>query len=222
MSRDFQKHMFDSFVQEYDNPARAKNIQGTGIGLSIVKKMLDLMDGTITVKSEIGKGTSISCSIVFPDALRDPKYRKKVKLMQKSNAEYDKLTGRILLAEDNLINTEIAVRILEKLGLTVECVQNGEEAVKLFEKKPEGYYRAVLMDIQMQIMNGYEATRKIRAMKKADAATIPIIAMTADAFSDAVQKGRDCGMSEYLIKPIDPAGLYGVLQKAFGRSDSIS
>ena len=74
----------------------------------------------------------------------------------------------------------------------------------------------------MQIMNGYEATRKIRAMKKADAATIPIIAMTADAFSDAVQKGRDCGMSEYLIKPIDPAGLYGALQKAFGRSDSIS
>ena len=222
MSRDFQKHMFDSFVQEYDNPAREKSVQGTGIGLAIVKKMLDLMNGTITVKSEIGKGTSISCSIVFPDALRDPKYQKKARLLQKSKAEYGKLSGRILLAEDNFISAEIAVRILEKFGLAVECVQNGEEAVKLFENKPDGYYRAVLMDIQMQIMNGYEATRKIRALKKADASDIPIIAMTADAFSDAMQKGRACGMSEYLVKPIDPAGLYGVLQKVFGISDSIS
>ena len=222
MSRDFQNHMFDSFVQEHDNPARARNIQGTGIGLSIVKKMLDLMDGTIAVKSEIGKGTSISCSIVFPDALRDPKYLRKIKSVQKESTEFEKITGRILLAEDNPINTEIAVRILEKFGLTVECVQNGEEAVKLYEKNPVGYYRAVLMDIQMQIMNGYEATRKIRAMKKEDAARIPIMAMTADAFADAVQKGRDCGMSEYLVKPLDPMGLYGILQKAFGRSDSIS
>jgi CheY-like chemotaxis protein len=216
MSREFQAHMFDPFSQEYNNPERPKGSTGTGLGLSIVRKVVDMMGGTLEVESELGKGTTVRCSIVFPDAARDPAYKNFMEKEAENRKEADgtMLFGRVLLAEDNPVNTEIALRILERFGMTAECAENGRIAADMFAKSEPGYYHAILMDIQMPVMNGYESTRIIRAMKRSDAAQIPILAMTADAFADAMQKGRDAGMTEYLVKPIDPVKLRKALGKA--------
>ena len=216
MSREFQAHMFDPFSQEYSNPDRPKGSTGTGLGLSIVKKIVDMMGGTLEVESELGKGTTVRCSIVFPDAARDPAYENFAEKEAEDRKAADvKLSGHILLAEDNPVNTEIAVRILNHFGVTVDCAENGRIAADMFAKSEPGYYHAILMDIQMPVMNGYESTRIIRAMRRPDAAQIPILAMTADAFADAMQKGRDAGMTEYLVKPIDTVKLRQALGKAF-------
>jgi signal transduction histidine kinase/CheY-like chemotaxis protein/PAS domain-containing protein len=214
MSPEFQKVMFDAFSQEYDNPGRPKGITGTGLGLSIVKKMVDLMGGTLEVESTLGKGTMIRLIIDLPDALRDPRYCSGQAAADLEEDGTEDLKGRVLLAEDNAINTEIALRVLRSFGLTVDCVENGAEAVRRFETSPAGSYDAILMDIQMPVMDGYTATKRIRASKQAGAATIPIIAMTADAFSDAAQRGREAGMNDYLVKPLDPPKLRAILKRA--------
>jgi len=221
MSKEFQKQMFETFSQEYDNPLRPSGLSGTGLGLAIVKRMVDLMDGTLEVESDIGKGTMIRCVIIFPDATRDPRYANIVKDADAQQTDRSPLSGKLLLAEDNAINTEIAVRIIESFGLTVDCVENGKRAVDAFAASAADEYRAILMDIQMPIMNGYDATRAIRALDRPDARSIPIIAMTADAFSDAAQRGREAGMDEYLIKPMDPVKLRATLEKTSApRSES--
>lgn len=212
MSEEFQKKMFDSFSQEYDNPNRPKGMTGTGLGLAIVKKIIDLMGGTLEVKSELGKGTTIRGNIIFPDALRDPAYQQKEKSAKQKPIQKKKLQGKILLAEDNPINTEIALRILSSFGLTVDCVDNGEKAVEKFKESSENEYLAILMDIQMPVMGGYEATQKIRALGRTDSNKIQIIAMTADAFADAMIRGKEAGMSQYLVKPLDTEKLRKVLE----------
>jgi signal transduction histidine kinase/ActR/RegA family two-component response regulator len=213
MSEEFQKNLFKPFTQEFDNPERAKAETGTGLGLAIVKRMVDLMGGEITVKSELGKGTVISVNIVFPNANADPNYIKHEE-QKKQKHERSMLKGKILLAEDNEINTEIAQRIIRKFGLDVTAVRNGAEAVEMFENSQRGEFSAILMDIQMPVVNGYEAAEKIRCSKRPDAQTIPIIAMTADAFAEAVERCKVCGMNGHLTKPIDPDMLYETLDRS--------
>ena len=211
MSEEFQKTMFDPFAQEYGNPARPKNMTGTGLGLSIVKKMVDLMGGTLAVESRLGQGTSVRCSIIFPDALRYPALRSTAAETAVPDTAEHRLSGRVLLAEDNALNTEIAIRLLEDMGLQTDCAENGKEAVSKFSDAAPGTYRAILMDIQMPLMNGYEAAECIRALDRPDAKSIPIIAMTADVFTEAAEHAQRSGMNAHLSKPLDPGRIYAAL-----------
>ena len=212
MSEEFQKIMFEPFMQEYDNPNRPKVQNGTGLGLSIVKRMVDLMGGTLTVKSALGKGTAVHCEMRFPNVSAAPgqTLRDEGEL---AAAPPVRLTGKALLAEDNDINAEIAERILASFGLTMERAENGGVAVEKFASSASGEYRAILMDIQMPVMNGYEAVQAIRALPRPDARTVPILAMTANAFADDVEKCLRAGMNGHIAKPIDPDVLASELTK---------
>jgi len=207
ISEKFQKVMFEPFTREEIGTGQLLKEQGTGLGLSIVKRILDLMGGTIDVQSELGKGTNITVRFVCPEATAEDMERYGREHAAQTQADPEKLEGRVLLAEDHPINAEIATRTLEHFGLAVEHACNGAEAVEMFARSAVGEYDAVLMDIQMPVMNGYDATMRIRALDRADAKEVPIIAMTADAFSDAMERGLAAGMDEYIVKPLDPARL---------------
>jgi signal transduction histidine kinase/CheY-like chemotaxis protein/PAS domain-containing protein len=210
MSEEFQKKMFQPFTQEYDNPDRPKASSGTGLGLAIVKRIVDLLGGSISVHSAWGKGTTMR--IVFPAQLYDADQR--VSSVSPLIKNDEKLSGKVLLCEDNEINAAIAKRLLSVFGVGVDLAVNGEEGTKLFRASKPGEYFAILMDIQMPILNGYEATERIRSYHRPDAKTIPIIAMTADAFSAALEKSKEAGMSDYLTKPLDPEKIRQALLKA--------
>ena len=207
MSPEFQKAMFKPFTQEADNPLRPPSAVGTGLGLSIVQRMVDLMGGTLSVESAPGRGTAIRCSVACPAAGEGAGGAAPAP----AKVSRPPLSGRILIAEDNVINAAIARRIAGSFGLETEVAANGAEALSAFEAAPAGTYRAVLMDIQMPVMSGLEATRAIRALPREDARTVPIIAMTADAFAGAMEKGLATGMDAYLVKPIDPDALYAAI-----------
>lgn len=199
MSEDFQTRMFEEFAQEDSDYRQVNSVGGTGLGLAIVKRLIDLMGGTVTVHSQLGKGTSITVSYLLPTASAS-----QAAAMEKTKAVKQQiLSCRVLLAEDNEINREIAVRILISLGAEVETSTNGSEAVKKFSSSPEGYYDAILTDLQMPVMDGYEASKAIRKLDRSDALSIPIIAMTANAFKEAVQQAKDAGMNDYITKPVD-------------------
>lgn len=208
MTEEFQRKMFDEFTQDSKNPLRDKTTPGTGLGLSIVNKMVQLMGGEIKVSSEVGKGSSFLISI--PMKVADEKDVKDSS-KKKTDAGTAPIQASVLLAEDNVINTEIALRIFDKMGVTVDHAENGEEALKMFSASEAGHYDAIFMDIQMPRMDGYAATRAIRALDRQDAVEIPIVAMTANAFADAVQKAKDAGMDEYVTKPLDPDKLREIL-----------
>jgi len=211
MSSSFQKTMYEPFSQEHDNPERQKLTGGTGLGLSIVKRLVDLMGGSITVESELGKGTRVAVRFVLPEA--EPEQPAAAHAAAEE-AGPGTLSGRVLLVEDNAINTEIAVRILGTLGVQTDHAENGRQAVERFRASEPGEYRAVLMDIQMPVMDGYSATRAIRSLDRADAKTVPVIAMTADAFEQSVREAKAAGMDGYVTKPIDPARLAQTLRDA--------
>jgi two-component system sensor histidine kinase EvgS len=211
MSEKFQQVMFEPFSQEHDNPGRTKMMSGTGLGLAIVKKIVDIMGGTINVQSKVGQGTSITVNFVLPRAT--PEQLAALRPQQGAAATLPPLQGKILLAEDNLINMEIALRILRGFGLEITSARNGQEAVNLFQASAPGTFQVVLLDIQMPVLNGYAASAQIRALPRPDAATVPIIALTADVFADAVQKSRDAGMVDHVPKPIDRQVLYTTLSK---------
>lgn len=198
MSEAFQKVMFDEFSQEDANPLRSAGTPGTGLGLPIVRRLVDLMGGKITVVSRIAEGTEVEVRLEVSEAAQ----LQSTGFAEIPDDRLKRISGRILLAEDNEINYRIAERIFEDLGVKVDYAENGQKAVELFSSKPEGYYRAVFMDIQMPVMTGYEATERIRAMQRPDAGSIPIIAMTADAFSDAARKALGCGMDHFITKPM--------------------
>ena len=208
MTQEFQRKMFDEFTQDSKNPLRDKTTPGTGLGLSIVNKMVQLMGGQIKVESEVGKGSSFLISI--PMKVADEKDVKDFAKKKVAGGDAP-IHASVLLAEDNLINTEIAIRIFTKMGVTVDHAENGEEALNKFSASAAGHYDAICMDIQMPKMDGYGATQAIRALDRPDAGKIPIVAMTANAFADAVTKAKDVGMNEYITKPLDPVRLREIL-----------
>lgn len=210
MSKEFQSRMFEAFTQEDSVNRGNLSAKGTGLGLAIVKRIIDLMGGNITVQSSPGAGTSITVSVVLPVAAAEQmEAREKKKQLRASSGGL--LKGKVLLAEDNEINTEIAVRMLESLGLEVDHAENGARAAEAFAGSKENEYLAILMDIQMPVMDGYAASEQIRRMARSDAKTIPIIAMTADAFVESVKQSRKSGMNDYITKPIDLNRLESVL-----------
>ena len=220
MSDSFQSVMFDDFSQEEDNPLRAKEIQGTGLGLAIVKRLVDLMGGTISVRSILGKGSSIKVRWTGKIVHEDKKEEDLIQNLESGSQK--KVEGTILLAEDNEINAAIACRIFEEIGVSVDLASNGDEEVKKFASSPVGKYIAIFTDIQMPVMDGYEATEKIRsfAATRPDAKTIPIIAMTANAYPEAAVKATNCGMTDFTTKPLDSARLRKILEVYANKKES--
>jgi CheY-like chemotaxis protein len=205
MSEKFQKKMFEPFVQEHRNMSDSSS--GTGLGLTLVKRIVDLMGGTISVKSVINEGTTFYVDL--PAREVDGKMLRTPKKVEDTIS----LKGRrVLICEDNHLNMEIVTVLLKEKGMEVVTAQNGQEGVALFQNSEEGYFDAVLMDIRMPVMDGYEATRTIRSMERADAVRIPIIAMTADAFAEDIRKCFAVGMDAHISKPIDPRRIFETLQ----------
>jgi len=198
MSEEFQKHIFETFERERNTTS--SHIEGSGIGMGITKKLVELMGGTIEVKSRQGKGSQFTVTIPCRKASEDDSLVKK-----NSNLSNKKcLNGvRILLVEDNELNTEIATELLMEEGCIVETANDGVACIDMIEKADAGYYKMILMDIQMPVMNGYEATLIIRKMKDMRKARIPIIAMTANAFAEDIQKVLSVGMNAHVAKPVD-------------------
>ena len=205
MTPEFLKHIYEPFTQE-GTDARSK-FQGTGIGMSIVKSLIDMMGGTIEVLSEAGVGSTFNVQIPL-DIDKNPRARECTDEQTYSRS----LTGMsVLLAEDNELNAEIAQALLESEGIVVTRAADGNEAVKLYVGHPAGSFDAILMDIMMPGMDGYEATRAIRLSEKADATDIPIIALTANAFVEDAKAAHDAGMNAHLSKPLDFNKLKNIL-----------
>ena len=208
MSKEFLPKLFDTFSRER-NTTLGK-VAGTGLGMAIVKKLVDMMGGTIEVESELGKGSKFSVTMEHRIA-DEAYYEKQLDAANKSGSK-ELLQGRkILLAEDNDLNAEIAVFMLGSLGLTVERVEDGVQCVAKIEKHPAGTYDLILMDIQMPNMDGYKATRAIRQLADRQKAAIPIVAMTANAFEEDRQNALAAGMNGHIAKPVDVAKLQQVL-----------
>lgn len=204
MSEEFLPHAFESFAQESRRDI-SENSQGTGLGLAIVKKTVDLMGGKISIDSKIGKGTTFTVDLSY-ETVDNPSE------LSSDEISLDKLSGRrILLCEDNEINTEIIVTLLERKGMTVTCAENGQIGLQKFEDEPIGSFDLILMDKRMPVMDGIEATKAIRALKREDVKTIPIIALTADAFVEDEQLSISVGMNGHLPKPIVPKYLYEMI-----------
>jgi signal transduction histidine kinase/ActR/RegA family two-component response regulator len=214
MSEGYQKYLFEAFAQEDSSNARTQ-YKGSGLGLAIVKQLTDLMGGTVNIRSRTGAGTTVTIEIPFEiDPNRSASAETVSDAGNESAANADCLKGiRILLAEDVEVNRVIAVHILKKMGAEVTEAVNGRMAVEAFRRSERGTYQCILMDIMMPEMNGYEATEAIRFMEREDAKTIPIIAMTANAFTEDVQKAREHGMNDHIAKPIDVEKLQKTLVK---------
>ena len=199
MGAEYLPHIFEEFTRE--RTSTESKVVGAGLGLPIVKALIDLMGGTIQVESERGKGSKFEVILPFEIAseeeVKDGYVKKEEKLYNRSKEK------RILLAEDNELNAEIAITILEENGFKVERAEDGCKCVELFSEKPAGYYSTILMDIQMPNMDGYTASRKIRGMEREDAKAIPIIALTANAFDEDRNKAFAAGMNGHIAKPID-------------------
>ena len=198
MSKNYLPHIFEEFTREHTSTE--SKVIGTGLGLPIVKSLIDLMDGTIDVESELGKGTRTTIVLTFPVVSEaDRPEASEIEHLDIQEALHGK---RILLAEDNELNAEIAMTILEEYGIEIKHVEDGIMCVAELQKEPENYYSAILMDIQMPNMDGYAATQIIRHLKN-KRASIPIIAMTANAFDEDKQQAKDAGMDAHIAKPID-------------------
>ena len=200
MTEEFQKRVFDTFAREH-NSTESK-VMGTGLGMTIVKKLTELMGGTVTVKSKPGEGSTFTVTMTLR-IVEDPEQYLKAEL-EAAPQEALRLDGkRILLAEDNDLNAEIATAILENLGAAVEVAKDGVICIDMLQAHADGYYALILMDIQMPNLNGYDAARKIRALSDHEKANIPIIAMTANAFDEDKKAAFDAGMNAHVAKPID-------------------
>ena len=210
MTEEFQKCVFEPFAQEHTG-SRTK-FAGTGLGMAIAKNLVEKMGGTITFESEEGAGTTFVIRVPFRI---DTDSDRKVKTGEKTEASIRGL--HILLAEDNELNMEIAEFMLQNEGTEVTKAWNGQEVVDLFRKSEPGEFDVILMDIMMPVMNGYEATKMIRSMDREDAKVIPIIAMTANAFTEDRLKAKEAGMNEHIAKPVDVELLVKVIHKLANR-----
>lgn len=207
MTSKFLKHIYEPFAQEGDD-ARSK-FQGTGMGMPIVKSLIELMGGTIEVTSELHAGTSFYVEIPL-DIDKNPQARANT---VEGALDCSLADMNVLLAEDNELNAEIAQALLESEGIVVTRAANGNEVVDLYLSHPAGSFDAILMDIMMPDMDGYEATRTIRLSEKVDAADIPIIALTANAFAEDAKAAHDAGMNAHLSKPLDFNKLKNILAR---------
>lgn len=208
MSQEFQKHIFEPFERE--RTSTVSKVEGSGIGMGIVKKLVGLMGGTVEVESKIGVGSTFAVTIPCRIASQEEAQAKR----ETGSSDKKSLSGtKILLAEDNDLNAEIAVELLREEGCTVDRAKDGVECVDLLEKAANGTYQLILMDIQMPVMNGYDAAKKIRRMDDLPKANIPIIAMTANAFSEDKQAALDAGMNDHVSKPINMNILVPTIQK---------
>lgn len=208
MRKEFLKRAFDAFTQEA-NRSMAQQWQGTGLGLSIVKKLVDMMQGEVRIESERGKGTEVTIDLPLTPASPESSAE-----TQEEKTPKQQLKGvRVLLTEDNEINTFVARRIMESQGILVDHAENGKEAVEAIANSEEGYYEIIIMDIRMPVMNGLDATKAIRELDREDARKIPIIAMSANAYDEDMRKSIEAGMNAHLAKPIDPQLLLDTIRK---------
>lgn len=195
MSREFSKHIFEAFTRE--QTVTVSGIQGSGLGMAIVKNIVDLLGGSIQVNSEIDKGTETTVFLQF-------KLCDSIEKNKENNDNIPNFRGKkILLVEDNELNREIVVEILQEVGFLLETAEDGTIAVEKMRQANDRKYDLILMDVQMPKMDGYEATREIRKLNDPEIASIPIIAMTANAFTEDRQKAFEAGMDGYIAKPID-------------------
>ena len=213
MSKEFAARVFDAFEREDEETIN--EIQGTGLGMAITKSIVDLMGGTIEVHTVKGKGTSFIICLTFELIPGDPEAGDEGtdKAVNHAKTDFSFAGRRLLLVDDIEINRQIAALLLKSLGFTVECAENGQEAVEKVKTSKPGYFDAVLMDIQMPVMDGYSATTHIRTLDNEALASIPIVAMTANAFSEDVRKAYDMGMNGHVPKPIDLNVLTRVLRE---------
>lgn len=206
MSEKYQEKLFTPFSQEKRTGYES---QGTGLGLSIVKQLVDLLDGSIQVHSVQDKGSTFTVRFHFPEtAVNENEELPSVSTSVSRQYLADK---RILLCEDNQLNADLATELMHEAKLSVDRAKDGQQGVDMFTAAAPGTYAAILMDLRMPVLNGYEATKKLRQLEREDAKTIPIIAMTADAFAEDIQKCLEAGMNDHLAKPIEPKVLFRIL-----------
>ncbi len=208
MSEEFQERMYEPFARE--ERGDGADVSGSGLGLAIVQELATKMGGSVSCKSAVDAGTTFYVRLPFEidHAAQDE--------AGESAPDVDLTGKRALLVEDNELNREIASFVLEQEGLEVDCAENGKVGADAFAASEESHYDIVFMDVMMPVMDGLESARTIRALNRADAKAVPIVAMTANAFADDVQRSRDAGMNEHLAKPIEPAKIHETLQRLLG------
>jgi Signal transduction histidine kinase len=218
MSKEFLEKLFEPFSRE--ESSSVNRVEGTGLGMAIARSIARKMNGDIIVESELGKGSRFTVQLslklgnqVAPDQKSEEAQEQEMVQALSKEALAEK---RLLLVEDNELNREIAVELISQTGVSVDSAENGQEALACFEKMPENHYDMIFMDIQMPVMDGYEATAKLRRLARRDAPQIPIIAMTANAFAEDIRKSREAGMNEHLTKPLDIGALMKCLEKWLG------
>ena len=199
MSEEYLPHIYEEFSREHSTTEN--KVPGPGLGLPIIKSMIELMGGSIQVESRQGIGTKFTIDLSFDIALKEEVYGSEDTI--ESSAIHTIKGKRILLVEDNELNAEIAKTVLEDVGALITRAENGQQALELFKEKPAGTFDVILMDLMMPVMDGYTATRKIRELERSDAKTVPIIAMTANAFKEDAEKCIAVGMNAHLAKPLD-------------------
>ena len=210
MSEEFQKTIFDEFTRE--RTSSVSGIQGTGLGMAITKNIIEMMGGSIAVNSAVEEGSEFTVKIPFKKVLHSEGTEQDNKQPEPTEEEYDFTGKRVLLAEDNELNQTIATAILDRVGFEIDVAVNGQEAVGKVETSPDGYYDIILMDIQMPVMDGYEATKQIRELDDPAKSAIPIVAVTANAFEEDRKNSLHIGMNDHLSKPYDIPEMMRTLQ----------
>ena len=208
MSKDFQKRMFNRFTREGNT---SLNSSGTGLGLFITKYVVELMGGTISVESEVGKGSEFIVELALQEIEpAESQFESPEKL---SEDDFNNILKekRVLLCEDNEMNSQIAVRVLEKKGMIVDCAPDGQAGLDKFNDSDEGYYDAILMDVRMPVMDGLETTMVIRNLERMDSKKIPIIAMSANTHKSDIETALKAGMTAHIGKPFDVKELYKII-----------
>jgi len=216
MDEEFQKRMFEPFSQDESLDTQLLHERGTGLGLAIVKRIVDLMGGTVTVKSALGQGTVITVEVIA-SMLSDGDAGNPANESEPRADDGTQRGGHILIVEDHPLNAEITKRLLEEHGYTTATATDGAAGVKMFEEAAPHTFDAILMDIQMPVMNGYEATHALRSLDREDARSVPILAMTADAYAEDIERCRTAGMDGHIAKPVSAADLYRALGQALAR-----
>lgn len=207
IEEDYLPHIFEPFSRASDS--RTSKIVGTGLGMTITYNIVNMMNGEIKVESKIGEGSTFT--VMLPLEIQERYAVEKIE--ENSNIKKSFAGKRILLVEDNELNLEIAQEMIQMLECIVETAENGEKGVEKFKNAPPNYYDLIFMDVRMPIMDGYEATKKIRGLNKEDALNVPIIAMSADAFSEDIRKALNSGMNEHLSKPINMDSVARIMSK---------